>query len=250
MLNACVRNRSDHTPCRLLLYRRCYLALRDISSSKQEVAEHVIRHPNVMRQNCRPKTKLGSANANPAAFVSLRQGSRSGGNSRQSLLFKYKSRSWPRARFSTHQAGSRACHRSLAPSHGLALRLPPKQFRLCCSTLAAPRNVGMQCKASSSLALRARGPAASQFIARCAKAQRLHHSQRSGGCGQQASWLVSRPVRLARLSIAVFNQAMSSPTTAANALPNHSLNRTHCGMPAFGPPFHSGPNTVMPQRAG
>lgn len=58
MLNACVRNRSDHTPCRLLLYRRCYLALRDISSSKQEVAEHVIRHPNVMRQNCRPKTKL------------------------------------------------------------------------------------------------------------------------------------------------------------------------------------------------
>ena len=59
MLNACVRNRSDHTPCRLLLYRRCYLALRDISSSKQEVAEHVIRHPDVMRQNCRPKTKLG-----------------------------------------------------------------------------------------------------------------------------------------------------------------------------------------------
>lgn len=58
MLNACVRNRSDHTPCRLLLYRRCYLALRDISSSKQKVAEHVIRHPNVMRQNCRPKTKL------------------------------------------------------------------------------------------------------------------------------------------------------------------------------------------------
>ena len=49
MLNACVRSRSDHTPCGLLLYLRCYLALRDISSSKQEVAEHVIR------QNCRPK---------------------------------------------------------------------------------------------------------------------------------------------------------------------------------------------------
>lgn len=60
MLNACVRSRSDHTPCGLLLYLRCYLALRDISSSKQEVAEHVIRHPNVMRQNCRPKTKLGT----------------------------------------------------------------------------------------------------------------------------------------------------------------------------------------------
>ena len=58
MLNACVRSRSDHTPCGLLLYLRCYLALRDISSSKQEVAEHVIRHPDVMRQNCRPKTKL------------------------------------------------------------------------------------------------------------------------------------------------------------------------------------------------
>ena len=59
MLNACVRSRSDHAPCRLLLYLRCYLALRNISSSKQEVAEHVIRHPNVMRQHCRPKTKLG-----------------------------------------------------------------------------------------------------------------------------------------------------------------------------------------------
>jgi hypothetical protein len=63
MLNACVRSRSDHTPCGLLLYLRCYLALRDISSSKQEVAEHVIRHPNVMRQNCRPKTKLGMSTA-------------------------------------------------------------------------------------------------------------------------------------------------------------------------------------------
>lgn len=59
MLYACARNRSDHTPCQLLLYLRCYLALRDISYSKQEVAEHVIRHPDVMRQNCRPKTKLG-----------------------------------------------------------------------------------------------------------------------------------------------------------------------------------------------
>ena len=63
MLNACVRSRSDHTPCGLLLYLRCYLALRDISSSKQEVAAHVIRHPNVMRQNCRPKTKLGMSTA-------------------------------------------------------------------------------------------------------------------------------------------------------------------------------------------
>ena len=58
MLNACVLNRSDHPPCRLLLYLRCYLALRDVFSSIQEVAEHVIRHPDVMRQNFRPKTKL------------------------------------------------------------------------------------------------------------------------------------------------------------------------------------------------
>mgnify|MGYP003561111407 FL=1 len=58
MLYACARNRSDHPPCRLLLYLRCYLALRDVFSSIQEVAEHVIRHPDVMRQNFRPKTKL------------------------------------------------------------------------------------------------------------------------------------------------------------------------------------------------
>ena len=55
MLNASARSRSDHPPCRLLLYLRCYLALRDISYFKQEVAERVIRHPDVMRQNCRPK---------------------------------------------------------------------------------------------------------------------------------------------------------------------------------------------------
>ena len=34
------------------------------------------------------------------------------------------------------------------------------------------------------------------------------------------------------------------------ATPNHSLNRTHCGVPAFGPPFHSGPNAVTPQCTG
>jgi len=28
----------------------------------------------------------------------------------------------------------------------------------------------------------------------------------------------------------VFNRAMSLPANAANALPNNSLNRTHCGM--------------------
>ncbi len=59
MLNASARSRSDHPPCRLLLFLRCYLALREISFSKQAVVEHVIRHPDVMPQNCRQKTKLG-----------------------------------------------------------------------------------------------------------------------------------------------------------------------------------------------
>jgi len=30
-----------------------------VPASKQSLAEHVIQHPDVMRQNCRPKTKLG-----------------------------------------------------------------------------------------------------------------------------------------------------------------------------------------------
>ena len=34
-------------------------SLRVVPASKQSLAKHVIRHPNVMRQNCRPKTKLG-----------------------------------------------------------------------------------------------------------------------------------------------------------------------------------------------
>ena len=76
----------------------------------------------------------------------------------------------------------------------------------------------------------------------------ITHSAQAVAVSELHGW--SRPVRLARLSIAVFNQAMSSPATAANALPNHSLNRTRCGMPAFGPPFHSGPNAATPQRAG
>lgn len=33
-------------------------SLRVVPASKQSLAEHVIRHPDVMRQNCRPKTKL------------------------------------------------------------------------------------------------------------------------------------------------------------------------------------------------
>ena len=39
-------------------------------------------------------------------------------------------------------------------------------------------------------------------------------------------------------------------STRPSVLSNHSLNRTHCGVPAFGPPFHSGPNTATPQWPG
>ena len=46
---------------RLLLFLFCYFSLRVVPASKQSLAEHVIRHPDVMRQNCRPKTKLGLA---------------------------------------------------------------------------------------------------------------------------------------------------------------------------------------------
>ena len=43
---------------RLLLFLFCYFSLRVVPASKQSLAEHVIQHPDVMRQNCRPKTKL------------------------------------------------------------------------------------------------------------------------------------------------------------------------------------------------
>ena len=70
-------------------------------------------------------------------------------------------------------AKRRTCHRFWAPVRRRALRLPTKQLHHSCSLLAAPRNVAQPCKASSSLALRACGKAASQFATRRAKAQRL-----------------------------------------------------------------------------
>ncbi len=126
-------------------------------------------------------------------------------------------------------ASHHASHRSWAPSHQRRLRLPNKLLHLCCSPPYAPRNVGQPCKASSSLALRACGKAASQFISRCARAQRLHHSQRSGGCTQRASWPIKfgAPCKASTSSV---QSGMSLLATAANALPNNSLNRTHCGM--------------------
>ena len=38
--------------------------------------------------------------------------------------------------------------------------------------------------------------------------------------------------------------------TQAEVMPNPSFNRTHCGVPPFAPPFHSGSNAITPQRAG
>ena len=59
----------------------------------------------------------------------------------------------------------------------------------------------------------------------------------------------SRSARLARQTQAVFNQVVSLPANAANALPNHSLNRTFCGMRQLG--FISfSPNCRIPQNAG
>ena len=77
MLNASARSRSDHPPCRLLLFLRCYLALREISFSKQAVVEHVIRHPDVMPQNCRQKTKLGRGTnvfSKPVIYMQIHAG--------------------------------------------------------------------------------------------------------------------------------------------------------------------------------
>ena len=130
---------------------------------------------------------------------------------------------WPKL------ASQHASQRSWAPSYQHQLRLPNKPFHFCCSPPYAPRNVGQPCKASSSLALRACGKAASQFIPRCARrsvsinrsAQAAAHKEPHGQ---------SSSARLARPAQAVFNRAMSLPATAANALPNNSLNRTHCGM--------------------
>jgi len=52
------------------------------------------------------------------------------------------------------------------------------------------------------------------------------------------------------------NDAASSSTSTVKAvhcsqlvLPNRSLNWTHCGVPPFAPPFHSGPTVVTPQCA-
>ena len=110
-------------------------------------------------------------------------------SSRNGCLSSSQKRSLPPfAQPSPNLASRHASHRSWAPSHQRRLRLPNKPLHLCCSHPYAPRNVGQPCNASSSLALRARGKAASQFIPRCAMAQRIHHSQRSGGCERRASW--------------------------------------------------------------
>ena len=57
-LPMCRMGRMSPPSCRLLLFLSCYLALRVVPASKQYLVGHVIRHSDVMRKNCRQKTKL------------------------------------------------------------------------------------------------------------------------------------------------------------------------------------------------
>ena len=54
----CQMGRMSPLSCRLLIFLSCYFALRVVPASKQYLVGHVIRHSDVMRQNCRQKTKL------------------------------------------------------------------------------------------------------------------------------------------------------------------------------------------------
>ena len=57
--------------------------------------------------------------------------------------------------------------------------------------------------------------------------------------------------RRGRFASTVMSKAVNAVLVSAHALlANPSLNRTLHSVPAFGPPFHSGPNTVPLFRAG
>ena len=57
-------------------------------------------------------------------------------------------------------------------------------------------------------------------------------------------------LRSAPLAASIKASPVAHAACFAKALANHSLNRTHCGVPSFAPPFHSGSNAVTPQCAG
>ena len=62
---------------------------------------------------------------------------------------------------------------------------------------------------------------------------------------------VAASVMILAVLVAIIAIALRTYTSGAVPLrPNHSLNRTHCGVPSFAPPFHSGSNAVTPQCAG
>ena len=72
---------------------------------------------------------------------------------------------------------------------------------------------------------------------------------------RQAIPLTLVPLRSAfamQFTVLILSKVVQSPSNRRrqSVRPNPSVNRTLHGMPASGPPFHSGPCAVMPFRAG
>jgi hypothetical protein len=92
-------------------------------------------------------------------------------------------------------------------------------------------------------ASRGRAAPRSQFLAVAAIGSAFHF----------ASTPQKQPCPALRFRVAYpYCKAESSPVPFGERQlwPNPSVNRTLHGLPAFGPPFHSGPNTAKPFRAG
>jgi hypothetical protein len=92
-------------------------------------------------------------------------------------------------------------------------------------------------------ASRGRAAPRSQFLAVAAE----------GSASRFAPASQKQPLRANRFRVAYpYCKAESAPVPFGNCQlwPNPSVNRTLHGLPAFGPSFHSGPNTAKPFRAG
>ena len=74
------------------------------------------------------------------------------------------------------------------------------------------------------------------------------------GCTAMLAKTAASPIRAAcarnRMRLQSKQRLGLSPGISEKVLANPSVNRTLHGMPGFGPPFHSGPNPVIPFRAG
>ena len=88
--------------------------------------------------------------------------------------------------------------------------------------------------------------------ANCSPGRQGHQSNSDYRCFGFTVTHGSRAPGLARSGWVIARLLIRPPSCKAikTALPNHSLNRTHCGAPPFSPPFHSGSNAVTPQCAG